>query len=188
MLCVFLIAAGWLRSQQERELYQHDFYLNLNEKEDFQNDSDEPDRHWLDDETEEEESVQRDWYDDENQIVMLDDYFVVCPEGRKREGVLFFYLLPGCIGGLTLILIWIYFKAWLDNKKELHQTRLQLWKVRSAFRGRETDPEFPAKLKEVLKLPPGATNRDISQRLPVQDKELQQMIDKYYDKFSKSDS
>ena len=189
LLCCLLGQGKILFGQQEREFYRRDFYLNLNRPEELQNDSEGEDRHWYEEEEEdefgEEDSGQKDFYEDENQIVMSDDFFVVPPEGRNRENILFFYLLPGCMGLLTLVLIWLYVKEWVQSKKEVHQTCQRLRQVRQEFRGRETDPEFTAQLKEALKLPPGATSRDISRRMPVQDHELQQMLNKYDDHFRK---
>lgn len=191
LLCCVMGQGKILFGQQEREFYRRDFYLNLNRPEELQNDSEGAEQDWFAAEEEEfgeEDSGQKDFYEDENQIVMSDDYFVVPPEGRNREDILFFYLLPGFMGLLTLVLTWVYFKEWVQSKKEVHQTCQRLRQVRQEFRGREKDPEFAAQLKEALKLPPGATSRDISRILPVQDHELQQMLNKYDDNFRKPET
>jgi len=60
--------------------------------------------------------------------------------------------------------------------------------LRREYRSREINPEFYSRLKEVLKLPPGATSRDISRAMPLQDNELQKMIDKYDDNFRKPET
>ena len=179
-----------LFAQQERDFYRKDFYLNLNRPDGLQNDSKSTEQDWYEAEEEDDESLdkktdQRDFYEDENQIVMSDDFFVVPPEYRKREDILFLYLLPGFMGLLTLALLWTYFRKWLRNKREAYRTRQRLVQIRQKFRGRETDAEFTAQLKETLKLPPGATTQEISRKMPIQDRELQQMLNKHDENFRK---
>jgi hypothetical protein len=183
----------------ERELYQKDFFLNLRTYEAAEAEDEDEKPHKItddddDDDKTEEDLKDGDEYDDDddeedvNQIIMSDDYFVLPPEGRQREDVLFFFLLPGLFGILTLALGWGYLRVWLHDKKELHQTRLSLFKLRSEFRGKPTDPEFRSQLKKTLRLPPGASSADIKRKMPLQDRELQNMINKYDEKFRKSDS
>jgi hypothetical protein len=185
--------------ERKRELYQRDFYLSPYRTQELQNDSEAINDDWFavakeqeedeeNGEDEEETKKSRDWHEDENQIVMTDDFFVVPPEGRQREDILFLYFMPGLLGVFLLSIIWVYFKTWLNNKRELHRTRQRLLRLRQEFRGKPTAPEFHARLKEILKLPPGATSRDINREMPVRDNELQSMINKYDDKFRKSDS
>jgi len=191
LLCCVMGQGEILSAQQEREFYRRDFYLNLDRPEELQNDSENAKQGWYEAEKEESldrDSGQRDFYEDENQIVMSDDFFVVPPEGRKREDILFLYLLPGFMGLFTLALIWSYFRKWARKKYEVYQTRQQLFQIRRRFRGRETEAEFAAQLKKTLKLPPGATTQDISRKMPVQDRELQQMLKKYDENFRKPEA
>ncbi|NMA19190.1 MAG: hypothetical protein GX927_01305 [Lentisphaerae bacterium] len=190
LLCCVMGQVKTLFAQQERDFYRKDFYLNLNRPDGLQNDSKSTEQDWYEAEEEDDESLdkktdQRDFYEDENQIVMSDDFFVVPPEYRKREDILFLYLLPGFMGLLTLALLWTYFRKWLRNKREAYRTRQRLVQIRQKFRGRETDAEFTAQLKETLKLPPGATTQEISRKMPIQDRELQQMLNKHDENFRK---
>ncbi len=187
LLCMIVQTSRAEEEQRERErkLYQKDFFLNLKVPEEADDEAEE-ESEIVDDA--EEELAEEDEEDDKNQIVMLDDYFVLPPEGRQREDILFFFFLPVFFAILTLSLAWGYLRVWLHDKKDLHQTRMKLFKLRSEFRGKATDPEFHSQLKKTLRLPPGASSNDIKRKMPVQDKELHNMINKYDEKFRKSDS
>lgn len=194
LFCTCILTSRGQEGKQEREIYSHDFYLNQTPVQETHagaessNDAWEPFENDNVEDNMTEKTPSREWHEDENQIVMLDDFFVVPPEGKQREDILFIYFLPALLGICLLTILWGYFKSWFDDKKERHQTQQKLLRLRREFRGNPNAPEFHSRLKKILKLPPGATKLDINRTMPFRDNELQQMIDQHDNKFRDSSS
>ncbi|MFA6930796.1 MAG: hypothetical protein WCT05_10750 [Lentisphaeria bacterium] len=172
-----------VRSEDEREFFSHDFYLNMNEPANEQN--------YLENNPEqtEEEDSEDEWgkepSDDEIYYRMSDDDFTVTPEGQKREDIFLLFVLPGMMALVTLSFLWFNLKVWIRKKQEIYQTSKELRQLRRQFRGKEDSPEFHSRLKKVLKLPPGASSRYVLKCIPLRDKEMQRSIRTYDEKFKK---